>query len=684
MSLVNWIFLFGAFAVAGPIVAHLLAKPRYKRIPFTMLRFLRSGQAKSHSRRRLRDLIVLLIRCAIIVLLAMMFAQPILKRGIRPTTGRPVYFLGLDNSMSMVYSDGSKRYLDSLITSACEYVRSAPEDALFNLCAVASGAWTRDMGKAQALAKIKSLDVTVETAKIGDFLADLNSAIRAAGQRSEISVFFASDFTPEVLGEFLNVQEPVAVNSLEHMAIVSHDPIDNVAIVTAQTTGPADDGLAINATLSNYGAKTQNRSLAVKIDGREISRVNVELSPFQRTVCKAQIGRREIEDRLYLPVELNLSPSDGLEDDDTYCIGVFVPQQRTTNILLVEAERDELFLLETAIKTLSDVGSREAYRLQRVLASDVKPSHLTWANVAVFSGLTDELSSMASALEGFAGRGGRAIFFVTGQPDDRATDQLTRNGILPAAPAVLIDERMYLEPLPVDPHARDVDDSAAKALSNYRIDRLAVAACWQCDQTADSSCLWRFQNGMGFIYLQRIGNGLGILVNTSVDGSLGSLFKSSASVALCRYLLGQQHQVREFAFACDERIVLPFVDTESQTVGRGRILVSDCSGRKQLVARAGSALVVADSGGTGWVKTLAKPSVYAGVNLPAGETDMSKPASEDVERAVSRVFSVVGERQLADLGGSDAKRQTPLWKALAWLIVAMLLVESAVTNRLKR
>ena len=71
MSFAAWTFLFGIAAVAGPIFAHFLAKPRYKRIPFTMLQFLRNSQVESHSRRNLRDLLILLMRCAIIILLAL-------------------------------------------------------------------------------------------------------------------------------------------------------------------------------------------------------------------------------------------------------------------------------------------------------------------------------------------------------------------------------------------------------------------------------------------------------------------------------------------------------------------------------------------------------------------------------------------------------------------------------------
>jgi len=85
VSFTEWIFLLGGLAVA----------------PFTMLRFLRSGQVESRSRRKLRDLLILLLRCAIIVLIAMLFSRPLLHIRLKPSESRSVHCLGLDNSMSM-------------------------------------------------------------------------------------------------------------------------------------------------------------------------------------------------------------------------------------------------------------------------------------------------------------------------------------------------------------------------------------------------------------------------------------------------------------------------------------------------------------------------------------------------------------------------------------------------------
>ena len=101
MSFLEWTFLFGSIAIAGPVLAHMLAKPRFRRMPFTMLQFLRTSQTESYSRRRLRDLLLLLLRCVIIILIALLFARPILYIKPKPKDVRHIYYLGLDDSISM-------------------------------------------------------------------------------------------------------------------------------------------------------------------------------------------------------------------------------------------------------------------------------------------------------------------------------------------------------------------------------------------------------------------------------------------------------------------------------------------------------------------------------------------------------------------------------------------------------
>ena len=617
MSFTEWIFLLGAIAVAGPVIAHLLAKPRYRRLPFTMLRFLRTGQVESRSRRKLRDLLILMLRCAIIVLIAMLFARPMLHIRLKPSESRSVYYLGLDNSMSMAYSDGSGSYLEKLKDSAVDYIRSAQDDALFNICTLAPGDWMQDMGKEQALAEVRALKVEPGGTNVTDFLSGLSRAGRAEHSSDNVSVLVLSDFTPNTLRQFINVAEPAAVNRIDYESIVSSKPVNNAAIAGAHVAGLADGKLTINVAVVNYGQVRQNRLLTVRTGANQSAPIDINLSANQRNNYHVQLdvgaaGRLPS----FLPVELSLSDGDGLREDDAFYMAVSIPGHEDTNILLAGEGESRMFLLKTATDTLSRTSSYDTLRIKSVPMSELAASDMDWADVVVCSGIADRLGDLASNIESFVKAGGRFICFVTEAAAPGASKQLWQRDILAALPGKCISERTYIQSKPTDSLAPGVDHIAARSLSNYRIDKVLLKGCLECEPHPDARLLWQLQNGFGLVYLKSLGSGTSILVNTSVDDSLGSLTKSNASVAFCRYLLGESHQIDEYCFTRDERIVLPISGKDQVFAGQEQIWVETCDGRNCRAAVADTSLLVPDPAGIGWVKTLGKPTIYAGVNLP--------------------------------------------------------------------
>jgi hypothetical protein len=681
----EWIFLLGAFAVVGPVIAHLLAKPRYRRLPFTMLRFLRSGQVESWSRRKLRDLLILLLRCAIIVLIAMLFARPLLHVRPKPSESRSVYCLGLDNSMSMAYSDGSGSYFDKLIDSAVDYIRSADNNALFNLCALASGNWMQNLSKEQALAELKTLKIEPGSTNVTDFVSGLKRIIRAKRSVDKVSALVLSDFTPNTLRQFVNVAEPAVIKKIDYKPIVSSKPINNVAIAGAHVAGLSDDKLTIDVAVVNYGQILQNRTLTAKTGDKQSGPIDVNLSAAQRKACQVQLdigntGRQTT----VLPVELSLSDADGLKQDDSYYLAVSIPGHQDLNVLLAGDNENQMFLLKTAAETLSRTNSYDTLRIKQVLMSELAASDIDWANVMVCSGITDRLAYFASGLERFVKNGGRFVCFVSEALMPNTARQLWQRGILAASPGKLVRERAYIQPRPSESTSAGVDHIAERSLSNYRIDRILLKGYFECEPHPDARLLWQLQNGFGLAYLKSLGSGTSIFVNTSVDDSLGSLTKSNASVAFCRYLLGESRQVEEYCFTRDQRIELPISGMDQVFAGQEQIWVETCDGKNRRVAVTNSSLLIPDPAGIGWVKTLGKPTIYVGVNLPPGETDMTKPVTSELAGVMGRVFTVGVKSEVLEAGALLDKKNRPLWKIFTWALILLLLAEPAIVNRLKR
>ncbi len=92
-------FLFGALAVAVPIVLHFLRRERLPRMPFSDLRLLRGARVEQTRRQSLRELLLLALRVAAVLLLALAFARPFFSD--RAASGPRATVVLVDTSFSV-------------------------------------------------------------------------------------------------------------------------------------------------------------------------------------------------------------------------------------------------------------------------------------------------------------------------------------------------------------------------------------------------------------------------------------------------------------------------------------------------------------------------------------------------------------------------------------------------------
>src|SRR5882757_5144377 len=79
MGFVTPALLGGAALVALPIMLHLIMRRESKLLKFPALRFVQQRRLMNQHRLRLRQLLLLALRCAIIAFLAFALARPTLR-----------------------------------------------------------------------------------------------------------------------------------------------------------------------------------------------------------------------------------------------------------------------------------------------------------------------------------------------------------------------------------------------------------------------------------------------------------------------------------------------------------------------------------------------------------------------------------------------------------------------------
>ncbi len=126
MTFLNPWFLLAGLGIALPILAHLLNRYQVKRTDWAAMQFLNRTVRVRSRQIRLRDLLLLLLRCCAVLLIVLAIAQPAMEQadgvGTRLGERRAGVVIALDASFSMQHTDGAatrfERAIDKVETIA--------------------------------------------------------------------------------------------------------------------------------------------------------------------------------------------------------------------------------------------------------------------------------------------------------------------------------------------------------------------------------------------------------------------------------------------------------------------------------------------------------------------------------------------------------------------------------------
>lgn len=388
MSFLTPAFLFGALAVAVPIVLHFLPRERLPRVPFSDLRLLRRALVEQTRRQRLRELRLLALRVAALLLLALAFARPFVADR---TSGEGATVVLVDTSFS-VSAPGQAAEARALAHAAID---AAPAGQLVGVVAfddAARVAAPLALARAAAHAAVDGLQPRPRGTRYRDGLAAASALIGDRPGR----VVVVTDL--QAGGWDAGSGAPAPHVEVETRRVAAPD--GNLAVV-----GIDREPSQIAVRLSRWGAPGGDSRLTIEVDGRVVDESVQRVAPGESTV------RRPVALPAVGVVTVAVSDAAGYPADDRRYRRL--DPSAAAGVLLVTGDRRrrEVYLE----RALSPGGAVGGFALTTVAAADLgrRPEPLAAAEVVVLAGTRGLGRSGRERLSAFV-RGGGGLLAVGG------------------------------------------------------------------------------------------------------------------------------------------------------------------------------------------------------------------------------------------------------------------------------
>jgi len=266
VSFLSPLFLIGALAAAVPILLHLFHRKTDVVIDFPSVKLLTRAPVQHHRRRQLRELVLLALRVAALVLLAVSFARPYVAGPIAPVSA-PVTVIVLDTSMSL----SAPGQFAKAQQAADQAVAQAPaSDAValitFDDAATVVAPPTSDRGAVRA--------------------AIAGAAVGAGGTRYRTAFAAASEVIGGRAGRVVMVTDLQQVgweandegglpDGVDVQVVAVARPAGNLAVTSAARR----DGVVV-ATVQNYGPDEAKAALTLVVAGKTVASTTATMAPM--------------------------------------------------------------------------------------------------------------------------------------------------------------------------------------------------------------------------------------------------------------------------------------------------------------------------------------------------------------------------------------------------------------------
>ncbi len=426
MTLLSPLALLFALAAAVPLLLHLYQRRRRTVMRFSTNRFFTHSIIRSQRRLQLRRWLLLLLRMAACVLLALALAQPIVSLfgGLSSPAGRRDLVIVLDDSLSMRARTGETSRFDrakALAIAAVDQLVTGDRVAVVRL----TGGDVANDPHDQLTDDLPGIRRAIQRMTATQAAGDGHQALQRAAALfvgAEQRLRHTLILTDGQVGDWMGPAWPQPDHPVNTLLIqVDHPTTDNLVATSlnlSHARATVGQPALATARLTNQSPLTRTAQLVLRVDDDEVARRTVTLpgqssEAFGLPLVFDQPGEHV--------VHLSLADAtDALPEDNDRFATIDVTDRLA--VLLVDAGepphvRDTAFYLQAALAAVSTDQSNT--RIDRAPADQLDLVNLDNYRVVMLCDIATIDQDQASRLRQFA-QGGGGLAIVLGTRTDPA------------------------------------------------------------------------------------------------------------------------------------------------------------------------------------------------------------------------------------------------------------------------
>ncbi len=666
-------FLAGVVGVGLPIWLHLLKRHKMDPRPFPSLMFFERREQSSVVHRRLDHILLFILRTLMLVLLALLFANPFINRATPKAAGKKLVVVAVDNSFSMRVSTGGQSRLDKAKQAALDVLSGIPGTTAAQVVALSgtvqamTGQTNDPLELRGGVAAIKPTDGRGSFGELARFARSL-----AESSKIPIELHLVSDLQRTAMPPGFTDLRLAGDTTLILHPVGGAIPNWTVENVKAPVHIYDPKRVHITATIAGFGTPAAKRTVTLMLNGKPVQTKQVDV-PAAQTGETPQPGRAQVE---FLELaasygfnrcEVRVDSADALPGDDAFPFSV--QRSDPKKILFIDNGRSSPLFFKTALDSSTDA----AFALD-----EQRPETAATANLIAYSLVVlDDLGPLPPALEANLQRfvsSGKSMFVALGPASvAMATIPVEGDPIQAGASFASRQGERFLT-------VSETDSGHPIFKGLERLEGVSFYQAVRVTPSKDAKVLAKLNDQTPLLLERQIGEGKVLVFTSTIDNTSNDLPVHGAYwvpfVLQSATYLGGGGAEQPVNVAVDS-----YAELRTHESKNAAAVVIDPDGKSALTLQEATTASTYPLTREGFyeVKTAAGQDTVVAAHADRRESDMSV-----IQQDVLKAWTGTGAGDTGGSGaGGTAEQKTTPWSLSPVLLLLLLLValaESAVAN----